>query len=184
MIEIGSATNWVDMVGLALVLCLFIYGVVRGFMLQLAGLLVLVGSLVLATFLSPPAGDFVTTKVWKELPEATAKYACFVVILLIGLGIGRAISHFIRAALEKAKLLAYDRLLGGVVGIAKGVLVVMIVVLGIVNLLYSPGEEPSGPVADVLASRSAYAAKWTAEKVRVLLPADLAKAFDEKVKLP
>ena len=98
MVDIGSATNWVDMVGLAVVICLFIYGVVRGFMLQLAGIIVLVASLVVATLLSPPAGEFIRAKVWSTLPMATAKYACFAVILLICLGVGRALSHLARGA--------------------------------------------------------------------------------------
>ena len=55
-LQIGETTNWVDVVAIIFLVLYVIFGVVRGFMFQLFGIVVLVGSLVLASFTCGPLG--------------------------------------------------------------------------------------------------------------------------------
>ncbi len=164
-----AETNWVDLVALGVVLVFFVWGAVRGFLLQLAGLAVLVGSILLASVISVPLGRWIHGR-WPSLEMISAKWICFVLFFLCFLFLGMAIARRIRGALEKAKVLAYDRLLGGLLGGVKGLLVVIVVVYGLRALLLERGAPPKGLSADLERSRTMQVARWSKEKVLVFLP--------------
>jgi membrane protein required for colicin V production len=164
--------NWVDVFALLIAGGFFIYGVARGFILQLAGLVVLVGSLVLASLLSGPAGRWVHSH-WPSLDADISKWLAFGIIALLGLLIGSGLSHLLRSGLEKARLLAHDRLLGGVLGALKGILLVVIILQVTLNLTLSPDQEPTGFLRVLTRSRAARVAAWTTDRVLVFLPAGM-----------
>ncbi len=178
-LRVGEVTNWVDIVAIIVVSLFFFHGVTKGFTLQLVGIVLLALSLIAATLLSESAGAWIrTTNMLENLPEKTAHYLSFLVIFITALAIGSVIANLMKSVFEKASVVPYDRLFGGVLGGLKGALLIMVVVIGLVNLFYDQEEErPMGLVSDVVESRSASATRWTAEKLGILLPKELAEVF-------
>ncbi len=178
-LRVGGVTNWVDIVAIVVVALFFFHGVTKGFTLQLVGIVLLALSLVAATLLSEYAGAWIrTTSALEHLSERIAHILCFLVIFIVALAVGSLIARLMKGIFEKANVVPYDRLFGGMLGGLKGALLIMVVVIGLANVFYDQEEErPMGLVSDVVESRSASATRWTAEKVRILLPKELAEVF-------
>ncbi len=177
-LQVGEVFNWVDGVSLVVLAGFFFYGMVRGFMLQLLGIGILAGSLVLAGQLAPRGGVWIQTKIWSDLTGSVAHTVAFILIFLVTVGVGTGIAHLLKGVLTKAKVLPYDRFLGGLLGTLKGGLLIMVVVLGVVNLFGKEGPDAAtGLVTNVVQSRTAGATRWTAEHVGVILPKKLADVF-------
>lgn len=177
-----AGLHWVDTVSILVLFGFLVYGVVKGFMLQLAGIAVLIGSLLLASFLSDGLGSWLNSE-FPTLSPTSAKYICFFVILVVALGIGTALSHLVRKGLERAKVLAYDRLLGGVLGVVKGGLLIIVLLQVGLNLLL-PDEGPAPKLArDLLRSRTADVAAWSTDKILVFLPRDMSRKLRRYDKL-
>ena len=177
-LEVGEVTNWVDVVALVVLAIFFFVGFAKGFTLQLAGIVALVLSLTAATVLAPVVGDFVRTDVFKDLNPKIALYLSFLVLFLVSIGLLTWIAGMLKGALEKARILPYDRFLGGLLGVIKAALLIMVAVIGLVNLFYDKEEgADAGFIADVVRSRSADVTRWTAENVKVFLPEKLAEVF-------
>jgi len=177
----GSILSWVDLVSLALLGAFLVYGVVRGFMIQLLGIGVLIGSVVLASILSRPLGGFFDRK-WESLGVETAKWVAFGIILIVGLAVGTALAHLLKGSMSKAKMLAYDRLLGGAVGLVKGWILAVILIQLALNLTQTGGE-PEGLAKSIIHSRSGRIARWSTEKIFVFLPPETAKDLQKYDKL-
>jgi len=166
----GAGT--VDLIVLALLGGLLLYGVIRGFVHQLAGVLFLV------------VGIFVARRYYLDLAAVLQKafdlgkpideFAGFAGILVGVIVIGALVAILLRGALEKLKLLAYDRFLGGVLGALKGALVVVLAQNVMMDLLGSEGSIPEAIDESVSWSVS----KPVMEKALPLLP----EAFREKLR--
>jgi len=170
----GSVLNWVDLLCIALLGAFLVYGVIRGFMLQLLGIVVLVGCALLATFLSKPLGQWLAVR-WGTLTPVHAKWMAFVFVFLVSLALGTALSHLIRKSLEKAKMLAYDRLLGGVLGVVKGGLLAVILIQVALNFTLPDEGGPYGISKAIIQSQSGNIARWSTEKILVFLPPEMAQ---------
>ena len=173
-VELGAALNWVDFVSLVLLAGFFIYGVVRGFMLQLAGIVVLVLAIVAASIVSDPLGQWLKGK-FPDLPFTAAKYICFGIVFVVAAGIGMGLSHLLRGGLEKAKVLAYDRLLGGALGLVKAALILILITQLTLHWSLREDEEPPGIPKDLVTSKTGQAVKWSSEKILVFLPKDFSQ---------
>lgn len=171
-VQLGESLNWVDLVSIVTLAAFFLYGVVRGFMLQLASIVVLVIAILAASFASGPLGRWLTGQ-FPALTATSAKYICFAIVLIVTLAVGIALAHLLRGVLEKAKMLAYDRLLGGVLGVLKGALLLIVLMQLYLNLVVPEGEAPEGMAADIVASKAGRVAKWSSEKLLVFLPKDI-----------
>ena len=178
---IGPILSWVDLVCLALLGAFLIYGVIRGFMIQLLGIGVLIGSVVLASILSGPLGGFFDRR-WESLGLETAKWVAFGIIFIVSLAVGTALAHLLKGTLSKAKMLAHDRLLGGAVGLVKGWILAVILIQLALNLTQTAGE-PQGLAKNIVHSRSGRIARWSTEKIFVFLPPETAKDLQKYDKL-
>jgi membrane protein required for colicin V production len=177
----GSVLNWVDLICLAILGAFLVYGVVRGFMIQLLGIGVLIGSVLLASLFCRPLGRFLYGK-WPSLGAETAKWVAFGILFIVTLAVGTALAHLLKGSLSKAKMLAYDRLLGAGLGLAKGWILAVIVIQFALNLTYAGGE-PTGLAKDIVESRSGRIARWSTEKIFVFLPPETAKDLQKYDKL-
>jgi uncharacterized membrane protein required for colicin V production len=152
----------------------------RGFTLQLVGIAQLTLSLVAATLLSEMLGKWIrSTEALASLPERAAHYLSFLAIFIAALAIGSLIANLMKGMFEDTRVVPFDRLLGGLLGGLKAVLVIMVIVIGLANLFYDEDEEaPMRLVTDVITSRSATVTRLTAEHVGVVLPKGLAEVFE------
>ena len=177
-LQVGEVTNWVDVVALVVLAVFFFYGFAKGFTLQLAGIVALVLSLTAATVLAPVVGEFVRTDVFESLNPKTALYLSFLVIFLVSIGLLTWIVGMLKGALDKARILPFDRFLGGILGALKAALLIMVAIMGLASLFYDKDDgADAGFIADVVRSRSADVTRWTADNVKVVLPEKLAEVF-------
>ncbi len=115
----------VDIVVLAVVILAFIFGLVRGFVMQL----VQIGSLVAGFFLAKnyyvQGSQLVRDHValGDEYAEEISAYFAFFVIFCATVAVLFFVSFLLRDIIKQAKLASYDRFLGGVFGIVKGLLI-------------------------------------------------------------
>lgn len=100
--------------------------VIRGFVREVLSLAGWAGAFVAATWLSPAASEKLTAAIEEPaLRMVVAFVAVFVVTLIACSLIAMLISRFVR----KAGLALEDRVLGGCFGLARGILIVLILVL-------------------------------------------------------
>jgi uncharacterized membrane protein required for colicin V production len=152
----GESLNAVDVIVLVVLVVAFVYGVIRGFVLQLAGIVFIIAGLVLASRFGGTFGD--TLHRWFPGLGSPMDGIVGFGLILIGTVLGGHILALIfRGLLEKMKLLSYDRFLGGILGAVKGALVVAVILWGLVLLLDREeveGEESPEPVKTIYESRS------------------------------
>lgn len=125
-----------------IIVILLIVGVVRGVLtggikqvLSFAGVVL---GLLLAVSLSDPISKKLVEMNWS--PEGLAPALAFVVIFFTVQGLVLVVTHFLKSVLEKIKLGALDKALGGIMGGGKAVLVISLI-LFLVRFIGIPGEE-------------------------------------------
>ena len=82
----------------------------------------------------------------------------------------------LKESLQRAKVLAYDRLLAGLLGAIKGLLILIVLVYAF--LAFSKGqdgEKVQGVSGDIVESQTMRVADWSTEKILVFLPQDMRK---------
>jgi membrane protein required for colicin V production len=169
-----ESVNAVDILMLGLLGIAFIYGLIRGFVLQLAGIVFIVGGLILADRTSHAFGG--TLHDWfPSLDEPVNRYVAFALVLVGAIVVGHVIALIFRSLLEKLKLLSYDRFLGGILGVVKGALV-GVLVLYLLLWVFDRSEEgspPTGIVRTIYESRTWPVVQKVTDTVLPLIPQDL-----------
>jgi len=168
--EAASAVNAVDIIILVVLGVSFIYGILRGFVLQLAGIVFLIVGLMLAGRFSGRFGDRINA--WfPGLGSPMDDIVAFGLILVGTVVAGHILALMFRGLLEKMKLLSYDRFLGGVLGLAKFGILAGVLVYGLVAFLERPeDEEPMGLVTVIKESRSWPLIEKGADLIKPLIP--------------
>ena len=123
------AIGVVDLVAIAVLLVFFIRGLVKGFVWQVAGIVAIVGGLIAARSLS----DALAPKLRSVFPGLTEESGLdlitsyFVIFVAVALAV-TLIARLLKGLIDELKLSSFDRLLGGVFGVAKaGALIVVAV---------------------------------------------------------
>ncbi len=141
--------NWVDVAVSALLLFSLIVGLVRGFFSQIAGIIGVLGAMLLAFYCAPPVTQWLID-VTPSLHPSTAVILTFSVLFLTTWGLWMVLCHYLKKLLMKLKFGAFDRVLGGAFGLVKGALVayvVLILILGFMPTSGSMNQEISDSVA-------------------------------------
>jgi uncharacterized membrane protein required for colicin V production len=163
----------------------FLRGCMRGLLLQFLGLCFLSAGVALAFGLSLRFGAFIRAEVWEALTDRVARATAFVVLLAAAIGVSATLLRLIGDSSRALRGGWLNRLAGGVLGAAKGVLLLMAVILGMANVLHREGAEVPRVLRDVGTSRTGAATRWTAARVEDLLPERIATGFGRYVrKLP
>ncbi len=117
--------NWVDIVILIIVGLSCIFGLWRGFVREVLSLLAWVAALLVASYYSSHLAPVFS----RFIDSSTIRHVlAFALLCLITLLLGGLVNHFMSKLINLAGLQVTDRLLGAVFGIARGVIVVAIVV--------------------------------------------------------
>jgi uncharacterized membrane protein required for colicin V production len=173
-----SAGPAADLVLLGGLLAFLAWGAVHGALRQLLGLVVLAAAFALAPVLGPMLQG--TVRKLADLEADDLAVASWVVALLAVAVAGAVVLHAARHPLARARVGgSADRWIGAVVGVAKGVVVVGILVYGL--LAWYPRDPAPTVVRWVEESRSA---RWLAAAERrvsplLRLPAPVARRVDE-----
>jgi len=119
--------NWMDIVFIFLVFITLILGVAKGFIKQIIGILAVIIGVILAVELYPFISPFFFNLTsHRVISNFLAFFVVFLVVLCLGGVVSGALSKMIKGP---AKLI--DRVLGGGLGILKGILICVVIVFGL-----------------------------------------------------
>lgn len=157
-----TAVDWIFVVGLLASIAL---GVWRGFVYEVLSVLNWLLALVLAQWLGDDLG--------RHLPiggdsETLRHIAGFVLIFVVSVFLGGLVVWGVPKLLERAGLRPVDRVLGGVFGVVRAVIVVLALTVGmLMTPLKNQGWWRDSLVADT--------SVWTLKKLKPVLPAHVGK---------
>lgn len=136
-LDILAELNWFDVGVCAMLLIGLVVGLFRGFFSQIAGIVGVVGSLVLALELSPHAYQLGMER-FPDVTTSVGMIGAFAAVFLATWTLWLILTHFGKRLLSRMELGAFDRVLGGAFGLAKGSLVAYILLVLIAR--FTPAE--------------------------------------------
>jgi membrane protein required for colicin V production len=114
--------NWIDVVLLLVILSSCIAGIVKGFAWQVVRILFLFFGILLAKAYAEPLGLQLRPLLGERGSPPADKYVAYAILFLAVYVASLGIAFGIRTAIDQMKLSSFDRLLGGVIGLTKGIL--------------------------------------------------------------
>jgi membrane protein required for colicin V production len=128
VLELLSNLGWIDAAALVVLALFFLLGLVKGMAWQLSRIVSLVLAFAVAWRLGPPLAH-------RYLHAAAADparlYLAYAILFLATVLLVTIVAYFLRRAFGRADLSFYDRLGGGVAGVATGALVVVAVLFAV-----------------------------------------------------
>lgn len=160
-------TNWLDILLLIILVLTVMFGLIRGFVRQVIGLIAVIAGFFLAAHYYP----FLVRTIRRAL--ANGKWADLVAFLLIFFGVLAvgSLAGFLLSKLMRGPLRLVDRLLGGLLGLAKGVLISGVIVAGLLMFPADPGILGKSTLAPYC--------YWLTKAMVQLVPQELKDAFNE-----
>lgn len=111
--------NWLDIVLIGILTVTFILGIIKGLIRQIIGILAVIFGLMLALLYYPYAGDFIKhLGPGRTLSQFLGFLGIFLAVLCLGWGLAVIFSKLIKGPLK-----FMDHILGGGVGLLKGILI-------------------------------------------------------------
>ena len=138
--------NWLDLVLIVVFAVLVVSGAAKGFARQVVGLAAAIAGFLCALWFYGAAGSFLLPYVSHK---GIANFLGFVGIFIAFLILGALVGKLLSVLLKWAGLSWLDRLLGGVFGLVRGVVVAIALVLAL--LAFSPTPPPRAVVGSRLA---------------------------------
>ncbi len=119
-----AGSNTLDIVLLIILTLSILFGILRGFIKELFSLAFFILALILAFLYYHEVG----TLFGERLSRNIANFAGFLTIFVIILIVGALVTYFVKKLFVLGPLRAVDRILGGVFGLVRGILIVALVV--------------------------------------------------------
>ncbi len=139
-----------DLLILVLLILTAFRGRRQGFIWQLA----MIGSLVGAFMLAQPLADFIAPHFNVDLNPGLKKWGSMLALYLVLSFIGYGIARSLRDWMEKKRFADYDRHLGGLLGLLKGVLYSLVFTFFLVTLIPQSHPYVPGSISGELLSHS------------------------------
>ena len=118
-----ASFNWIDIVISVVVLLSCLFGLFRGLVKEVFSLVTWIAALIVARVYSD---DFAPSLASTFEGETTRLVAAFAILFLATLVVGALVNHLMARLISFAGLALTDRLLGGLFGMARGGLIVML----------------------------------------------------------
>jgi membrane protein required for colicin V production len=115
--------NWIDILILVVIVLSFLFGLWRGLVKEVLSLVTWVAALLVARVYSD---DFAPSLASTFDGETTRLVAAFALLFLATLVVGALVNHLMARLISFAGLALTDRVLGGLFGLARGGLIVML----------------------------------------------------------
>lgn len=124
-----ASLNVLDIVFLIVVFFSILLGVIKGFVRELFSLVFLVVAVTFAFLFYDEAGTFFVKYLEnRELSNFAGFISIFVMILIVG----AVVTYFLKKILTVGPLKSVDRILGGVFGLLRGILISGMIVFGLI----------------------------------------------------
>lgn len=117
--------NEIDAVILVIVGLSFLFGIWRGLVKEVLSLVTWIAALALARLYSGAVADFMVNLINNESARYVGAFALVFVLVMI---VGTLINHLISKLLTITGLKLVDRLLGGAFGVARGAIIVVVII--------------------------------------------------------
>jgi membrane protein required for colicin V production len=118
-----STLNWVDITVIAITVLSFFFGLWRGLVKEVLSLVTWIAALLVARLYSEHLSPYLEGMI----DGSTTRYvAAFAILFIVTMMLGTLLIHLLGKLLTIAGLRLTDRLLGGVFGVARGVIIVML----------------------------------------------------------
>lgn len=121
--------NILDVVFLIIIILSVFFGILKGFVRELFSLAFFVLAVVLSFLYYFEAGNFFLSYIKKR---DIANFVGFLVIFVVVLIVGSVVTYFMKKVFVVGPLKSIDRILGGVFGLIRGILVSAIILLGLI----------------------------------------------------
>ncbi len=122
--------NWVDFLIIVVVIANGLFGLIAGFIWQVAGICSLIIGLIAGYILHVPVGSLLTGFMGNE---NLGKFAAFIIIFFTVALVMRVIAALCKTFIKAIRLEKVDRSAGGVLGLFKGMMICCIVVYAVVR---------------------------------------------------
>ena len=157
--------TFIDIIVLAILGVSILYGVFRGLVREVLALVAWVGAFLIANLFAPEAAKLLPEAMASEEIRLLVSFVIVFIVVLVGLSV---LAILASKVVKIVGLGPADRVVGGVFGLVRGVLVVMILVLlaGLTSLPRQPAWRDAA-LGGALVASAEYAKAW--------LPADLSK---------
>lgn len=162
--------NWLDSLLLIILLVSFIIGLVRGFMRQIIGLAALVAGVILASRYYP----WLSWKLYGQIESDFWRTGLSFLIIFFGVILGGWLIGFLMSKLMKGGLSLANHLLGGFLGLLKGVLIGAVIVFAMLSFDF---QRPA-----IIGSRLAPVMVEISRSLLLLIPDSLKERFSDSVK--
>lgn len=124
----NGSMNILDIVFLLVVFLSILFGVIKGFIREIFSLVFLVLAVIISFLFYYEAGTFLMKYIDSR---DVANFAGFIGIFTIILIIGAVVTYFVKKVLTIGPLKSVDRILGGVFGLIRGILISGVIVFAL-----------------------------------------------------
>jgi membrane protein required for colicin V production len=160
-------SNWLDVLLLLILAVLFILGLFKGFVRQLIGLAAMIAGLVAALLYYPQAALLFAPLAARDVfSHFLAFAAIFLIFLCLGWLISRIIGRFVKGPLK-----FFNHVLGGVLGILKGILLCGIICFSLLVFPVTTGVLKESTLAPLCLKMTRYVVR--------LIPQELKDRFNQ-----
>ena len=164
--------NWLDLVLIVIVAISVASAFARGFAREVIGMIAAVAALFCGAWFYRVAAEPIRPHVGSR---EIAYLLGFLLIVAVTLAIGWIASMLIGAMMKAVGLSWLDRLLGAAFGVARGVIICVALIMGIVA--FAPGANAKGPPESVVESRIAPYMIDAARAATMAAPIELREEF-------
>ncbi len=158
--------NWLDIVLLLIILVSLVFGIIKGLFRQVVGIIAVLAGLVLAALYCKGAGNIIDSVIHNEL---FADFLGFILIFVLALIAGALLGYMVTKSM-KGKVETLNRVLGGLFGFLKGVLICGIIVFAFQSFKVARPAMATSKVAPVSISATRF--------VINLIPQDVKNKID------
>lgn len=124
-------TGIFDLISLGFLIFFFILGIFKGFVWQVVRIITIIAGLALAKSLSPSFSSFLKDTISGLKDYDYTIYIAYFVIFVGVFILGTLIAFMLKKVLKALRLQAYDKILGGLMGIVTGAAIIVVVVMAI-----------------------------------------------------
>ena len=136
-LPIGNTTlGMIDLIALAVLILFLVRGLIKGFVSQLAGIVILVGGLGVARAAGPQIRSYVKSVLPDTAGADVDMYVAYFVAFIVFMIVVAIIAKLLKNVLSALRLQSYDRVLGGAVGLILGGAIV--IVANVASVLFLP----------------------------------------------
>ncbi len=169
-------TGIFDLISLGFLIFFFILGIFKGFVWQVVRILTIIVGLALAKSLSPSFSNFLKDTISGLKDYDYTIYIAYFVIFVGVFVLGTLLAFMLKKVLKALRIQAYDKILGGFMGLLTGAAIIIVIVMA---LCFLPDNDLRRSIEN---SYTAQYSAWAITKADFLVIEELQKKMETIIK--